>query len=189
MPTASTPSAGPAARRPRACSTSRRCATSPSPSSTPRSPACPTPVLRRRTRHVVTENERVLQTVRLLRDGRLPEIGPLLTASHASMRDDYEITVPEVDTAVDALLQAGALGARMTGGGFGGCVIGLIEASARRHALATPSSASIASTASPGRWCSPSSRAKARTASSRRRRPSALRRAVSPSTSRAPTRR
>ena len=87
-------------------------------------------VLRRRTRHVVTENERVLQTVRLLREGRLPEIGPLLTASHASMRDDYEITVPEVDTAVDALLQAGALGARMTGGGFGGCVIGLIEASA-----------------------------------------------------------
>ena len=95
------------------------------------------PVLRRRTRHVVTENERVLQTVRLLREGRLPEIGPLLTASHASMRDDYEITVPEVDTAVDALLQAGALGARMTGGGFGGCVIGLIEASAVEDARDT----------------------------------------------------
>ena len=84
-------------------------------------------VLRRRTRHVVTENERVLQTVRLLRDGRLREIGPLLTASHASMRDDYEITVAEVDTAVEALLGAGALGARMTGGGFGGCVIALID--------------------------------------------------------------
>ena len=95
------------------------------------------PVLRRRTRHVVTENDRVLQTVRLLREGRLPEIGPLLTASHASMRDDYEITVPEVDTAVDALLEAGALGARMTGGGFGGCVIGLIEASAVEHARDT----------------------------------------------------
>jgi galactokinase len=83
--------------------------------------------LRRRTRHIVTENERVLQTVRLLRDGRLSEIGPLLTASHASMRDDYEITVAEVDTAVEALLGAGALGARMTGGGFGGCVIALID--------------------------------------------------------------
>ena len=79
----------------------------------------------------------MLQTVRLLREGRLPEIGPLLTASHASMRDDYEITVPEVDTAVDALLQAGALGARMTGGGFGGCVIGLIEASAVEDARDT----------------------------------------------------
>jgi galactokinase len=53
------------------------------------------------------------------------------------MRDDYEITVPEVDTAVDALLQAGALGARMTGGGFGGCVIGLIEASAVERARDT----------------------------------------------------
>jgi galactokinase len=84
-------------------------------------------VLRRRTRHVVTENDRVLQTVRLLRAGRLREIGPLLTASHRSMRDDYEITVPEVDTAVQALLGAGAVGARMTGGGFGGCVIALVD--------------------------------------------------------------
>jgi galactokinase len=88
----------------------------------------PEGVLRRRTRHVVTENDRVLRTASLLRAGRIRDIGPLLTASHASMRDDYEITVPEVDTAVDALLRAGALGARMTGGGFGGCVIGLIDA-------------------------------------------------------------
>ena len=55
------------------------------------------------------------------------EIGPLLTASHASMRDDYEVTVPELDVAVDAALAAGALGARMTGGGFGGCVIALVR--------------------------------------------------------------
>ena len=85
-------------------------------------------VLRRRTRHVVTENERVLQTVEMLRAGQPGDIGPLMTASHWSMRDDYEITVPEVDTAVEVLLDAGALGARMTGGGFGGCVIALIPA-------------------------------------------------------------
>ncbi|MGB2568157.1 galactokinase [Micromonospora citrea] len=83
---------------------------------------------RRRVRHVVTEDQRVLDTVELLRAGRVREIGPLLTASHASMRDDFEITVPEIDTAVEAALAAGALGARMTGGGFGGCVLALVEA-------------------------------------------------------------
>lgn len=82
--------------------------------------------LRRYTRHVVTEDDRVLAVVDLLRAGRLDEIGPLLTASHVSMRDDFRITVPEVDLAVDALHEAGAIGARMTGGGFGGCVIGLV---------------------------------------------------------------
>ena len=82
--------------------------------------------LQRYVRHVVTEDARVLAVAKLLDEGRLPEIGPALTASHASMRDDFRITVPEVDTAVEALLAAGALGARMTGGGFGGCVIGLV---------------------------------------------------------------
>ena len=86
------------------------------------------PVMRRRVRHVVTENQRVLDTVELLRSGRIREIGPLLTASHASMRDDFEITVPRVDVAVEAALMAGAYGARMTGGGFGGCVLALIDA-------------------------------------------------------------
>ncbi len=81
---------------------------------------------RRRVRHVVTENARVSDTVRRLRDGDLDGIGPLLTASHASLRDDYEVTVGELDTAVEAALSAGALGARMTGGGFGGCVIALV---------------------------------------------------------------
>jgi galactokinase len=66
--------------------------------------------------------------VALLRAARVRDIGPLLTASHVSMRDDFEITVPEIDTAVEAALAAGALGARMTGGGFGGCVLALIEA-------------------------------------------------------------
>ncbi|MFE9205279.1 galactokinase [Micromonospora sp. NPDC007230] len=83
---------------------------------------------RRRVRHVVTEDQRVLDTVALLRAGRVRDIGPLLTASHASMRDDFEITVPEVDTAVEAALAAGAYGARMTGGGFGGCVLALVDA-------------------------------------------------------------
>ncbi len=92
--------------------------------------ALPDAVARKRVRHVVTENQRVLATVELLHAGRYAEIGPLLTESHASMRDDYEITVPQVDTAVSAALDAGAHGARMTGGGFGGCVLALIDASA-----------------------------------------------------------
>jgi galactokinase len=85
-------------------------------------------VMRRRVRHVVTEDQRVLDTVALLRAGRVREIGPLLTASHESMRDDFEITVDQVDVAVRAALDAGAYGARMTGGGFGGCVLALIDA-------------------------------------------------------------
>ncbi len=88
-------------------------------------------LLRRRVRHVVTENARVVEVVDALRSGADPRtVGPALTASHASMRDDFEITVPEVDTAVAAALDAGAHGARMTGGGFGGCVLALVEADA-----------------------------------------------------------
>jgi galactokinase len=87
--------------------------------------------LRARVRHVVTENARVLEVARLLEEGADPRlVGPHLTASHASMRDDFEITVPEVDAAVAAALGAGAYGARMTGGGFGGCVIALLERAA-----------------------------------------------------------
>jgi galactokinase len=88
------------------------------------------PTQRRRVRHVVTEDQRVLDAVRLLGAGRPREIGPLLTASHASLRDDFEVTVPELDVAVEAALDAGAYGARMTGGGFGGCVLALVEAGA-----------------------------------------------------------
>jgi galactokinase len=87
-------------------------------------------MLRRRARHVLTENERVLRTVDLLRNGKFADTGHLLTESHASMRDDFEITVAETDAAVEAALEAGALGARMTGGGFGGCVIALTTAAA-----------------------------------------------------------
>ena len=83
---------------------------------------------RRRVRHVVTEDRRVLAVVDVLRQGADPRtVGPLLTASHVSLRDDYEVTVPELDVAVDAALAAGAHGARMTGGGFGGCVISLVD--------------------------------------------------------------
>ncbi|MCU1628370.1 MAG: galactokinase [Pseudonocardia sp.] len=85
--------------------------------------------LRRRARHVVTENARVLDVVGMLKAGKDPrDIGPLLTASHASLRDDFEVTVPHLDVAADVAVAAGAYGARMTGGGFGGCVIALCDA-------------------------------------------------------------
>jgi galactokinase len=94
------------------------------------------PVLRRRARHVVTDNQRVLQITGLLR-GSPPdrpdtyrEIGRLLTQAHSSLRDDFEISWPEADATVGAALAAGALGARMMGGGFGGCVLALVPETA-----------------------------------------------------------
>jgi galactokinase len=82
--------------------------------------------LRRRVRHVLSENRRVLDAVALLRGGALADVGPLLTLSHASLRDDFEVSWPEADVAVDAATAAGALGARMMGGGFGGPVLALV---------------------------------------------------------------
>jgi galactokinase len=84
------------------------------------------PVIQRRVRHVVTENARVLEAVEILRAGRIAELAPLLDGSHESMRDDFEITVPQVDLAVEVARASGAIGARMTGGGFGGCIIALV---------------------------------------------------------------
>ncbi|MFJ5265959.1 galactokinase [Streptomyces sp. NPDC088387] len=84
--------------------------------------------VRRLVRHVVTEDHRVERVVALLEAGRTREIGPVLTEGHASLRDDFRISCPELDTVVDAALAAGALGARMTGGGFGGSAIVLAEA-------------------------------------------------------------
>jgi galactokinase len=81
------------------------------------------PVLRRRVQHVVTENHRVEASVGLLRAGAVAELGAMLNASHLSLRDQFEISWPEADTAVDAALRAGARGGRMIGGGFGGSVI------------------------------------------------------------------
>ena len=83
----------------------------------------------RRVRHVVTENDRVLQTVELLRQQGPSAIGALLDASHASMRDDFEISCPELDLAVESARANGAIGARMTGGGFGGAAIALTPVS------------------------------------------------------------
>lgn len=79
----------------------------------------------RRVRHVVMENDRVLQTVELLARQGPGAIGALLDASHVSMRDDFEISCPELDLAVDVSRSHGAIGARMTGGGFGGAAIAL----------------------------------------------------------------
>jgi galactokinase len=81
-----------------------------------------------RARHVVTEIDRVRRTVALLDDDRLAEIGPLLDASHASLAVDYEVSCPELDLACATARAAGALGARMTGGGFGGSAIALVPA-------------------------------------------------------------
>lgn len=81
----------------------------------------------RRVRHILTENQRVLDTVAALTEQGPRAIGDLLVASHASMRDDFEISAIELDAAVDAALAAGAIGARMTGGGFGGSAIALVE--------------------------------------------------------------
>ena len=81
----------------------------------------------RRVRHILTENQRVLDTVRTLRLEGPGAIGDFLDASHRSMRDDFEISVPELDLAVETAQQTGAIGARMTGGGFGGAAIALIK--------------------------------------------------------------
>jgi len=81
----------------------------------------------RRVRHVVTEDQRVVDAVQTLREQGPRAIGALLDASHVSMRDDFEISVPELDLAVDTARAAGAIGARMTGGGFGGAAIALVD--------------------------------------------------------------
>jgi len=92
------------------------------------------PVLRRRVRHVFTDNQRVLEVVALLRApsdasaDTYREIGRLLTQAHVSLRDDFEVSWPEADAAVEAAVAAGAYGARMIGGGFGGSVLALVPA-------------------------------------------------------------
>jgi len=97
----------------------------------------------RRVRHVVTEDQRVLDTVRTLREHGPRAIGELLVASHASMRDDFEISVPELDLAVATAMANGAVGARMTGGGFGGAAIALVDA-AQREAIGAAVTAAFA---------------------------------------------
>jgi galactokinase len=84
-----------------------------------------------RARHVVTENARVLEFAAALRAGDVGALGPLMLASHASLRDDFEVSTPTLDALVDACMEHGALGARLTGAGFGGCVVALVQ---RNHA-------------------------------------------------------
>ena len=90
--------------------------------------------LRRRARHVLSENARVDAMVAALAAGDLPEAGRLLDASHASLRDDYDASVPAVEAVVARLKAAGAAGARMVGGGFGGSVLALLPPGSRAAA-------------------------------------------------------
>jgi galactokinase len=82
--------------------------------------------LRRRARHVVGEQARVEAALDRIRAADMPALGRLLSESHASLRDDFDVSVPQLDGAVDAAAAAGAFGARLTGGGFGGCVVVLV---------------------------------------------------------------
>lgn len=99
-----------------------------SPADLPRIEALPEP-LNRRARHVVSENQRVLEGVQALEQGNIQRFGALMVASHLSLRDDYQVSIPELDQLVEAELRHGAVGARLTGAGFGGSTVALVEAS------------------------------------------------------------
>jgi galactokinase len=97
------------------------------PADLPRVAALPDP-LARRARHVVTENERVLESVAAMKAGDLRRLGELFKASHVSQRDDFDVSVREIDLLVDlAHAEPGVFGARLTGGGFGGSIVALVE--------------------------------------------------------------
>jgi len=124
------------------------------------------PLLRRRARHVVTDDQRVLAAVGWLTsasgDG-YPEIGRLLTQAHRSLRDDFEVSWPQADVAVEAALAAGALGARMIGGGFGGSVLALV-----REDAADPVHAAVMDAFARRSWSAPEILAAVPSASARR---------------------
>jgi galactokinase len=107
--------------------------------------------LRPLVKHVVTENDRVLRTVELLRQDKYADIGPLLSASHASLRDDYRVSCDELDVAAEAAEGAGALGARMIGGGFGGSAIALVHSDTRAKVEAAVTAAYAARSFTPPR--------------------------------------
>ncbi len=98
------------------------------PTDLPRISALPEPY-GRRARHVVTENQRVLDGAKALEQGDIQRFGELMVASHISLRDDYEVSIPELDQLVEAELRHGAIGARLTGAGFGGSTVALVEES------------------------------------------------------------
>lgn len=83
-------------------------------------------VYQRRARHCMTEHRRTLAAAKHLQQGGMTAFGELMIESHASMRDDFEITLPEIDALVDDAVKFGAVGARMTGGGFGGCIVACV---------------------------------------------------------------
>ena len=92
----------------------------------------------RRARHVVSENRRVLAAVDALRTGDVRRFGELMYESHASLRDDFEVSTPELDLLVDLASRAeGVIGARLTGAGFGGCTVNLVERDAVRASRAS----------------------------------------------------
>jgi galactokinase len=95
------------------------------------------PLLYRRARHVVGEIERTLQAAKALQAGDWPLVGQLMYASHASLRDDYEVSCPELDVLVELAQEIGSgggvIGARMTGGGFGGCIVALVRSGRERE--------------------------------------------------------
>jgi galactokinase len=124
------------------------------------------PVLRRRARHVLTDNQRVLEVVGWLTSAAgdaYPQIGRLLTQAHLSLRDDFEVSWPEADVTVEVALAAGALGARMIGGGFGGSVLALVRADSADQVRAA-----VAGAFAGRAWTAPEFLAAAPSASARR---------------------
>ena len=130
-------------------SASPRCATSRQSTSMPLSAQIADDVVRRRARHVISEQSRVLEVVRLLESGRPAEVGPVLSAGHRSLRDDYEVSCAELDTVVGVAVANGALGARMTGGGFGGSAVVLVELAKAEAVTAAVAKAFVARGYSP----------------------------------------
>ena len=120
--------------------------------------AMPPGPLAGRARHVCTDDARVLRVVTLLRNppaNVYAEIGHLLTESHASLRDDFEVSWPQADVTVEAAVAAGALGARMIGGGFGGSALALLDPAAPFAAAAAPVTAAIAAAYADRGWAAP----------------------------------
>ena len=102
------------------------------------------PVVTRRAAHIVAENQRVLDAIAAFEAGDLGEVGRLFYASHASLRDLYEVSSPELDALVEiAMSTPGVIGARLTGAGFGGCTINLVRRDRPWARCATPSCATI----------------------------------------------
>ena len=82
--------------------------------------------LYQRARHCVSEHQRALKAIKAIKDGNIPELGLLMTESHTSMRDDFKMSLPSIDNLVNDAIHLGAVGARLTGGGFGGCIVACI---------------------------------------------------------------